>query len=59
MHPYPSPLGPKVAPEAQMPRMMKNTEISSLFKLQNREFEVWSPGVRAHGLPSPGTTPPT
>ena len=33
MHPYPSPLAPKVAPEAQMLKMMKNTEISSFLEM--------------------------
>ena len=40
-------------------KMMKNTEISRFLELQNREFGVWSSGVRAHGLPNPGTTPLT
>ena len=58
MPPHPSTFRSKVA---QIPECWKIAEIppnSRNLGVQNREFPVWSSGERAHGLPSPATTPP-
>ena len=59
MHPYPSPLAPKVAPEAQMLKMMKNTEISSFLEIKNRDSRNLSSKVTLVRLYRSATTPLT
>ena len=50
------------APNVEIPQIVskppKSWKIHQKSEIRNREFEVWSSGARAHGLPCPATTPP-